>query len=54
MISKIMLCLLGATSAVSASWVTSKVGAMTIYSNTGGSATYDKVVIMCHGGGSNA
>ena len=27
---------------------------MKVYSNTGGSSTYDKVVIMLHGGGGNS
>lgn len=47
-----LLSLLFATSeTVNASWVSSTVGAMTVWSNTGGSSTYDKVVIMLHGGG---
>jgi len=53
MICRISMCLLLATS-VDASWVESKVGTMKVLSNTGGSSTYDKVVILLHGGGSSA
>lgn len=47
----VLACLLGTTS-VDAAWVSSKVGTMTIYSNA--PASYDKVVIMLHGGGGAA